>query len=1180
MKDFKNTVRNVFSIPLLIAFLLLQQISPVLAKKSIPESLPAPVNMGWNVSSKSSIPNELPLDLACNELVYTNENSVAMNWSSVEGENIKYQREVTYPNGTISTDFYELNNYTQFVTFGGNPGTEGLWKTRVRAFIDANSNNKLNGGEVVSEWSNECQIRFDKTAPGKPVITKPTLDYINTAPILNEWSAITDESGIKQYQVEYIYDDGHSFYDMPYRYTPTNYRNHSPNINEQGGVTFRVRAIDNALNAGEWSEPKHYVYDATAPAKPTGLKRQTKDRTKDIACNSIVNLQTLIPDWDDNTDDPNFSHFEYTSFNVGGSIGINEQKLYSSEFVHNWLPTIEGTYGYAVRAVDLAGNKSDWAMFSETLEGSCKITYDSTPPLVSLSSPITPILSGSVDIIGSVTDANPHHYWLVIQKVGGGIVAGPGTVNDSNSFINKLFFTWDTTSVPDGEYIIKLEARDAANNKSNTDSVKWMYVKVDNTNPTVDLVFPIPGTGSTSFQAVFNESVNVAEAQNPANYYLHNWPTAGGSGDLAGKADIVYDFDSKTATISFLLPGWYISPEQEWGVQDIHDLAGNLQAINPYSETSTPMVAPITSDSGTDNVLHNTDVTVTLNCTDINGSGCWKTFYNINGGSFSEGNSILFDTDGEYTIHYYSVDRAGNIEAEKAAANIVKIDKTPPALNVTGATADGELMIGDILSGFELQTNNDPLKDYLLQFKFDTNASEPLEPGYFGLKLISSTITPDDLKSYYDLRGVPEPFLTYLKHAADGSNPFVYINTDTLKLVDATKHDLLGGSDIDMTVPGDFPLGTYTVEGKIFDLAGNETTVTLILKVLGDRVAPEVNVPANIEIEATSALGATVNYTAASAVDDVDGIVAVSCIPSSGSIFALGTTTITCNAFDIAGNEGVGFFEIKVVDTTAPVINQLADLQAGNAVGSMIVNYTLPSANDLVDGATTVNCSPSSGSTFPVGTTQVTCTSMDTRGNSSQMQFNVIVGAQAVAGTTTVRRSTQTTTTQNVVALGDEEATPTPTLTVTPTLETVETGAVLGLEDQACEQTFKASGDIYIDSNADSIKQTDEKGVSGIKLVVYTNDSSQNVAIKTLTTNELGNWTANLCPGDYKLKIDETTLPDGVKIDNNDISLVVTSEGDVRYDIPLLAINGSFNWLYLILLTAGAGFLLVIFKRK
>ncbi|MCX6793742.1 MAG: DUF1565 domain-containing protein [Candidatus Gottesmanbacteria bacterium] len=131
-----------------------------------------PTNSGWNVGSKSSTPNETPLDLACSQ--YTNENNVAQNWSVVNGANIKYQREVTFPSNAASNFEAGSNTYTPFSTFGSATGTEGLWKTRVRAYVDANNNNTYDSGEEVSDWSNECNITFDKTVP---VIT---IDSYNT----------------------------------------------------------------------------------------------------------------------------------------------------------------------------------------------------------------------------------------------------------------------------------------------------------------------------------------------------------------------------------------------------------------------------------------------------------------------------------------------------------------------------------------------------------------------------------------------------------------------------------------------------------------------------------------------------------------------------------------------------------------------------------------------------------------------------------------------------------------------------------------------------------------------------------------------------------------------------------------------------------------------------------------
>jgi hypothetical protein len=62
----------------------------------------------------------------------------------------------------------------------------------------------------------------------------------------------------------------------------------------------------------------------------------------------------------------------------------------------------------------------------------------------------------------------------------------------------------------------------------------------------------------------------------------------------------------------------------------------------------------------------------------------------------------------------------------------------------------------------------------------------------------------------------------------------------------------------------------------------------------------------------SSASGTTVDYTA-SAIDDVDGSVPVSCSPASGSTFSIGTTPVNCSATDQAGNQASGSFQVRVV---------------------------------------------------------------------------------------------------------------------------------------------------------------------------------------------------------------------------------------------------------------------------
>jgi hypothetical protein len=55
------------------------------------------------------------------------------------------------------------------------------------------------------------------------------------------------------------------------------------------------------------------------------------------------------------------------------------------------------------------------------------------------------------------------------------------------------------------------------------------------------------------------------------------------------------------------------------------------------------------------------------------------------------------------------------------------------------------------------------------------------------------------------------------------------------------------------------------------------------------------------------------------------------------------------------------------------------------------VTYTAPTASDTVDGSVGVTCSPASGTTFPVGISQVNCTAVDAHGNSSIGSFTVTV---------------------------------------------------------------------------------------------------------------------------------------------------------------------------------------------
>jgi HYR domain-containing protein len=94
-----------------------------------------------------------------------------------------------------------------------------------------------------------------------------------------------------------------------------------------------------------------------------------------------------------------------------------------------------------------------------------------------------------------------------------------------------------------------------------------------------------------------------------------------------------------------------------------------------------------------------------------------------------------------------------------------------------------------------------------------------------------------------------------------------------------------------------------------------------------DVTAPTLSLPGTLTVNATFPGGAFVMFVA-TASDDTDPSPAVNCSPSSGSIFAIGTTTVTCTATDHAGNTGTGTFNVRVKGAPEQVVDLANKLRA------------------------------------------------------------------------------------------------------------------------------------------------------------------------------------------------------------------------------------------------------------
>ena len=135
-----------------------------------------------------------------------------------------------------------------------------------------------------------------------------------------------------------------------------------------------------------------------------------------------------------------------------------------------------------------------------------------------------------------------------------------------------------------------------------------------------------------------------------------------------------------------------------------------------------------------------------------------------------------------------------------------------------------------------------------------------------------------------------------------------------------------------------------------------------------------------------------VTWTPPTATDNV-GVASVTCDPTSGSVFPVGTTAVTCTATDLAGNTSTCTFNVTVNDTEDPVISGCpSDITVDNDPGicGAAVSWTEPTASDNC-GIDTFTSDHSPGETFPVGTTTVTYTATDIHGNVTTCSFDVTV---------------------------------------------------------------------------------------------------------------------------------------------------------------------------------------------
>lgn len=204
------------------------------------------------------------------------------------------------------------------------------------------------------------------------------------------------------------------------------------------------------------------------------------------------------------------------------------------------------------------------------------------------------------------------------------------------------------------------------------------------------------------------------------------------------------------------------------------------------------------------------------------------------------------------------------------------------------------------------------------------------------------------------------------------------------------------GSGLANAADGSFALSTSVVAGdetasastgshQVCDLAGNCATSGPIGGNMVDRKAPSVTCggPDGFWHNTNVTIGCTTSDGGSGVTPTTLGL-STNVAPNTADANASTNSVVVCDA--VGNCVTTGPIGGNMVDLSKPVLQLPANITTTNPVVIFSVNATDPD-----DIAITVTCNPPAASTFPLGTTTVTCTATDRANNTATGSFTVTV---------------------------------------------------------------------------------------------------------------------------------------------------------------------------------------------
>ncbi len=274
-------------------------------------------------------------------------------WSKVaEADHYIYE---SYTDDSFSNLIYHTIVKNNSRSVGGNQNITFWW--RVKA-VDTLGNE--------SDWSVARKMTIDNKAPAIPDLVAPANgSVIRPQLALLDWTDVSDDHG----PVTYNYQ---SFWGTSGHYGPRSTNTISQidaSASQDRKYKWQVQACDAIGNCSAWSPLWEVTIDSVAPSVPNNL-HFLDYQGNNLGCGGFTNHLSTTVDWDDVSD---VIGYEYTiNYPFPKGSGRGQWTTYPKQSQYGGSLN-QGEHIVKVRAIDAAGNKSEW-----TTE--CSLTADTVAP--------------------------------------------------------------------------------------------------------------------------------------------------------------------------------------------------------------------------------------------------------------------------------------------------------------------------------------------------------------------------------------------------------------------------------------------------------------------------------------------------------------------------------------------------------------------------------------------------------------------------------------------------------------------------------------------------------------------------------------------------------------------------------------------------------------------------------